>query len=97
MEIIIAVAPVAYLVWDRYFRIFPLSYFGIENVPRFINTDKAPTYGRALAQLKREGRCPPDVEHRQGDRGNACLTQSPGFCILLWRSSGRDASGKQSF
>ena len=26
---------------------------------------KAPTYGRALALLKREGRCPPEVEHRQ--------------------------------
>lgn len=34
-------------------------------IPRFINTDKAPTYGRALALLKREGRCPSDVEHRQ--------------------------------
>ena len=34
-------------------------------IPRLINTDKAPTYGRALALLKREGRCPPDVEHRQ--------------------------------
>lgn len=34
-------------------------------VPRLINTDKAPPYGRALAWLKREGRCPPDVEHRQ--------------------------------
>jgi IS6 family transposase len=31
----------------------------------FINTDKAPTYGRTLAQLKREGRCPPDAGHRQ--------------------------------
>ncbi|MGS0042890.1 IS6 family transposase [Escherichia coli] len=29
------------------------------------NTDKAPAYGRALALLKREGRCPSDVEHRQ--------------------------------
>ncbi|RDL15145.1 DDE superfamily endonuclease [Serratia fonticola] len=27
--------------------------------------NKAPTYGRALALLKHEGRCPPDVEHRQ--------------------------------
>ena len=27
--------------------------------------DKAPAYGRALALLKREGRCPSDVEHRQ--------------------------------
>ncbi|WP_375373851.1 DDE-type integrase/transposase/recombinase, partial [Escherichia coli] len=34
-------------------------------IPRFINTDKAPAYGRALALLKREGRCPSDVEHRQ--------------------------------
>lgn len=33
-------------------------------IPRFINTDKAPAYGRALALLKREGRCPSDVEHR---------------------------------
>ncbi len=32
---------------------------------RFISTDKAPAYGRALALLKREGRCPSDVEHRQ--------------------------------
>ncbi len=30
-----------------------------------INTDKAPTYGRALSRLKREGKCPPDLEHRQ--------------------------------
>ncbi len=36
-----------------------------EQIPRFINTDKAPAYGRALALLKREGRCPSDVEHRQ--------------------------------
>ncbi len=34
-------------------------------IPRFINTDKAPTYRRALTLLKREGRGPPDVEHRQ--------------------------------
>lgn len=34
-------------------------------IPQFINTDKAPTYGCALAQFKREGRCPSDVEHRQ--------------------------------
>ncbi|AUY23087.1 TPA: hypothetical protein MH390_25545 [Klebsiella pneumoniae] len=38
MEILIALiitaAPAAYLVWDRHFRVFPLSYFGIENVQR---------------------------------------------------------------
>lgn len=32
-------------------------------IPRLINTDKAPTYGRALALLKHEGKCPPEVEH----------------------------------
>ena len=34
-------------------------------IPQVINTDKAPTYGRALSRLKREGKCPPDLEHRQ--------------------------------
>jgi transposase-like protein len=34
-------------------------------VPRVINTDKAPTYAAALAELKKEGRCPDDTVHRQ--------------------------------
>ena len=34
-------------------------------MPTVINTDKAPTYGAALAELKAEGRCPQDTEHRQ--------------------------------
>jgi transposase, IS6 family len=33
--------------------------------PTVINTDKAPTYGIALAQLKTEGKCPGDLVHRQ--------------------------------
>jgi transposase, IS6 family len=33
--------------------------------PTVINTDKAPTYGAALAELKAEGKCPEDTEHRQ--------------------------------
>ena len=33
--------------------------------PTFINTDKAPTYGPALAELKAEGKCPQETEHRQ--------------------------------
>ncbi|HCZ4970165.1 TPA: hypothetical protein O3H97_004730 [Salmonella enterica subsp. enterica serovar Saintpaul str. CFSAN004160] len=32
--LIIVGVPVAYMIWDRYFRVFPLSYFGIENVQR---------------------------------------------------------------
>ena len=30
-----------------------------------LNTDKAPTYAAAIAQLKAEGRCPPHTRHRQ--------------------------------
>ena len=30
-----------------------------------INTDKAPAYAAALADLKAEGRCPRDTQHRQ--------------------------------
>nr|QCW05969.1 mobile element protein [Acinetobacter baumannii] len=34
-------------------------------IPQVINTDKAATYGHALSRLKREGKCPVDIEHRQ--------------------------------
>ncbi len=30
-----------------------------------INTDKAPTYGVAISELKAEGKCPDDTVHRQ--------------------------------
>ena len=30
-----------------------------------IHTDKASTYGNALSRLKRGGKCPLDLEHRQ--------------------------------
>lgn len=33
--------------------------------PHVINTDKAPSYGVAIAELKAEGKLPPDTEHRQ--------------------------------
>ena len=33
--------------------------------PRVINTEKAPTYGPAIAALKSECKCPADTEHRQ--------------------------------
>jgi transposase, IS6 family len=33
--------------------------------PTVINTDKAPTYTAALAELKQEGRCPEGTRHRQ--------------------------------
>jgi IS6 family transposase len=34
-------------------------------VPHVVNTDKAPTYAAALAELKKEGKCPEDTIHRQ--------------------------------
>ena len=34
-------------------------------IPRIINTDKTATYGRALSRLKQQGKCPPNLEHRQ--------------------------------
>lgn len=33
--------------------------------PEIINTDKASTYAAALAELKAEGKCPKDTQHRQ--------------------------------
>jgi len=33
--------------------------------PRVVNTDKAPTYAAAIADLKAEGKCPKDTQHRQ--------------------------------
>ena len=33
--------------------------------PHVINTDKAPTYAAAIAELKAEGKCPEDTLHRQ--------------------------------
>ena len=37
----------------------------ITGFPRVINTDKAPSLARAIAELKSEGICPQTVEHRQ--------------------------------
>ena len=34
-------------------------------LPDVLNTDKAPTYGAAIAELKNEGKCPLETEHRQ--------------------------------
>lgn len=33
--------------------------------PEIINTDKAPTYGIAISELKAEGKCPEETVHRQ--------------------------------
>jgi IS6 family transposase len=33
--------------------------------PEVINTDKAPTYGMEISELKAEGKCPEETVHRQ--------------------------------
>lgn len=33
--------------------------------PTVINTDKAPTYGIAISELKADGKCPKELTHRQ--------------------------------
>lgn len=40
---------------------------GLKDCEQFpiINTDKAPTYAAAPADLKAEGKCPTDTQHRQ--------------------------------
>ena len=34
-------------------------------LPEVVNTDKAPTYAAAIAELKAEGKCPTQTRHRQ--------------------------------
>jgi transposase-like protein len=46
--------------------------------PTSINTDKAPSYGVALKQLKSEGKCSPDLEHRQVKYLNNIIESDPG-------------------
>src|SRR5215213_10164942 len=47
-------------------------------VPRAINTDKNAAYGEALAELKREGVIPPELEHRQAKYLNNRLESDHG-------------------
>jgi transposase-like protein len=53
--------------------------------PRVINTDRAPTYAAALAELKTEGRCSEDTEHRQTRYLNNIVEADHGKLKLLIR------------
>ena len=59
-------------------------------LPEGLNTDKAPTYAAAIAELKAEGKCPMDTRHRQvkylnnvieADHGK--LTRLPWFVVSV--------------
>jgi transposase, IS6 family len=51
--------------------------------PTKLNTDKAPTYGIAIAELKREGKLDEDVEHRQVKYLNTVIEADHGKLKML--------------
>ena len=53
--------------------------------PDVINTDKAPTYAAALAELKKEGKCPKHTVHRQAKYLNNVIEADHGKLKQLIR------------
>jgi transposase-like protein len=53
--------------------------------PSVINTDKAPTYTAALAELKMQGPCPADTQHRQAKYLNNVIEADHGKLKQLIR------------
>ena len=54
-------------------------------LPEVLNTDKAPTYAAAIAELKAEGKCPKDTRHRQVKYLNNVIEADHGKLKLLIR------------
>ena len=54
-------------------------------LPEVVNTDKAPTYAGAIAELKAEGKCPQDTRHRQVKYLNNVVEADHGKLKLLIR------------
>ena len=50
-----------------------------------LNTDKAPAYAAAIAELKAEGKCPKDTRHRQVKYLNNVIEADHGKLKLLIR------------
>ena len=53
--------------------------------PEELNTDKAPAYAAAIAELKAEGKCPKDTRHRQVKYLNNVIEADHGKLKLLIR------------
>ena len=53
--------------------------------PEVLNTDKAPTYTAAIAELKSEGKCPTETRHRQVKYLNNVVEADHGKLKLLIR------------
>ena len=54
-------------------------------LPEVLNTDKAPTYAGAIAELKAEGKCPNETRHRQVKYLNNVVEADHGKLKLLLR------------
>ena len=54
-----------------------------------LNTDKAPTYAGAIAELKAEGKCPMDTRHRQVKYLNNVIEADHGKLKQLIRPGAR--------
>ena len=54
-------------------------------LPEVVNTDKAPTYAGAIAELEPEGKCPQDTRHRQVKYLNNVVEADHGKLELLIR------------
>ena len=54
-------------------------------LPEVLNTDKAPTYAAAIAELKAEGKCPTETRHRQVKYLNNVIEADHGKLKLLIR------------
>ena len=53
--------------------------------PEVLNTDRAPTYAAAIAELKAEGKCPTETRHRQVKYLNNVIEADNGKLKLLIR------------
>ena len=64
----------------------PIAYQNPEwEQPEVLNTDKAPTYAAAIAELKAEGKCPTGTRHRQVKYLNNVIEADHGKLKLLIR------------
>ena len=54
-------------------------------LPEVLNTDKAPTYAAAIAELRAEGKCPRETRHRQVRYLNNVVEAHHGKFKLLLR------------
>ena len=56
-------------------------------LPEVVNTDKAPTYAGAIAELKAEGKCPNETRHRQV-KWLCCKNRPESVNCLRWLERG---------